>query len=47
MLLRIIKAFLIATIGKLSQEDREKLKAFLEEIIKAAAAGAVQGAIKK
>ncbi len=47
MLFKIIKAFLNSTIGKLSQEDKEKLKTFIEEAIKAAAAGAVQGAMKK
>jgi len=43
MILGLIKML----IGKLSQEDKEKLKTFLEVIIKAAAAGAVQGAMKR
>ena len=43
MLFKLIK-FLI---GKLSQEDKEALKTFLEEMIKAAAKGAVAGAMKK
>jgi len=42
MIFKLIKLL----IGSLSQEDKEKLKIFLEEIIKAAAKGAVEGAIK-
>ena len=43
MILKLIKAL----IGNLSVEDKKALRDFLEEIIKAAAAGAVQGAMKK
>ena len=43
MILNLIKML----IGKLSQADKEHLKTFLEGIIKAAAAGAIQGAMKK
>lgn len=46
MLFKIIKVFLNATIGKLSKEDKEKLKILIEDAIKAAAEGAIRGAIK-
>lgn len=42
MLLKLIKSL----IGSLSDEDKEKLKLFIEELLKAAAKGAVEGAIK-
>ena len=47
MLLKMLKAIISATIGKLSDEDKQKLKGFVDEAIKAAVSGAIQGAIKK
>ena len=47
MLLKMLKAIIGNTIGKLSDSDKEKLKIFVDEAIKAAVAGAIQGAVKK
>ena len=47
MLLKMLKTIIGATIGKLSDSDKEKLKTFLDEAIKAAVAGAISGAVKK
>ncbi len=43
MLLNLIKKL----IGTLSDEDKKALKKFLEDMLTAAAAGAVQGATKR
>lgn len=43
MLLKLIRSL----IGSLSDEDKKKLAEWLGELLKAAAAGAVQGAMKK
>ena len=43
MLMKLIRML----IGKLSDEDKQKIKEFIEGTAKAAAAGAVQGAMRK